>query len=268
MRVGRRVARGLTVLKYTITFTMNYIKRSVALFGVVLMGCGDQVDLPTLGGGCPPDENLGKLTLVSPDFTPYKGNETLTYQNAAGNRVTLTNYEYTGRAQERQLVLSMPCYKSELLKQQIFYQTEHRSASYRTAKNDLSSSIYFSYGVEDMRVDPSVRSNRRDTVLAEVLIIHNNFTQPNTMLQVLASDRGNRSKFDLTSKLYNPYPEFVAYRTIRDTIISGRAYKDVFYSTQPSLNLLQPAMGPTIYFTRREGIIAFKDNQQWWYLRN
>lgn len=244
---------------------MSYVPGVAALLVLALLGCAGQYDLPTLSGGCPPDENLGKLNLVSPDFAPYKGNETLTFTNAAGSRLTLSNYEYTGRAQERQLVLSMPCYKSEQLRQQIYYITPQVSVSYRTAKTDLSGSIYYSYGIEDLRVDPDVRSNRPDTVLAEVLTIYNNFTKPNTPLQVLASDRGNRSKFNLTASQYNPYPGFVAYRTISDTVINGRAYKDVLCSTQ-TLNALQSAASPTLYFTRKEGIIAFKDDRQWWYL--
>lgn len=191
---------------------------------------------------------MGRLKLTNPTFSPYRGNETLTFANKSGNQLTLTNFEYALMSTEQRLVVSTPCYKSDWNKQQIYYDSPRMYASYRQSKSDYGNTIYYSFGIQDLRVNQT----GSDTLLAEDLTISNNFIRPNSMLRVLVSDRGNLARFD---PVKSQYPRLINFRIIPDTLLGSQSYKQVYCSRQ----------SPTLFFTQKEGIVAFKDEQEWWY---
>jgi len=199
---------------------------------------------------CPKDENRGRLKLTNPTFSPYQGNEVLKFTNQSGHLLTLTNFEYDVLSTHQRLIMSTPCYKSDFVKQQIYYEIPRLYVSYRQNKSDHLSTIMYSFGIQDLRLDHS--SN--DTLLAEDLTIINNFTKPSTTLRILVSDRGNQARFD---PIKSQYPRLINYRMISDTVLGGHSYKQVYCSKEL----------PSLFFTRQEGIVAFKDDKEWWYLR-
>lgn len=200
---------------------------------------------------CPKDQKLGDLQLTNPGFSPYKGNETLVFTNQAGEQISLTNFEYNTLSTRQRLVVSTPCRKSDWVKQQIYYDVPRVFISYRPSKTNYLTTLNYSFGIQDLRTDQA----RSDTVLAEDMTISNTFVRPSTLLRVLVSDRGNRARFDTVN---GQYPGLIRYRIIADTTLNGRAYKRVYCADQ----------SPTVYFTTKEGFVAFKDQQQWWYKRD
>jgi hypothetical protein len=207
-----------------------------------LMGCFLGIE------SCPEDQKIGQLRLTNPTFSPYRGNEVLTFSNQSGNQLRLTNFEYATLSTEQRLVVSTPCYKSDWNKQVIYYDSPRIFVSYRQSKSDYLNTIDYSFGIQDLRVDQSTS----DTLLAEDLTIYNNFNRPSSGLRVLVSDRGNRARFD---SIRGQYPQLIQYRLIADTVLNGRPYKRIYCLK----------VSPTLFFTKSEGIIAFKDQQDWWY---
>ncbi len=197
---------------------------------------------------CPGDQKLGDLQLTNPDFSPYRGNETLNFVTKAGEQMSLTNFESALLSTRQQLIISTPCYKSDFVKQRIYYDVPRLSVSYRKNKNDYLNTLHYSFGIQDLRTDQT----SSDTLFAEDLTISNTFNQPSAQFRVLVSDRGNRARFD---PVKSQYPRLIQYRIIQDTLLNGRSYKQVYCAKE----------SPTVYFTTREGIVLFKDKQQWWY---
>ncbi|RYC66576.1 hypothetical protein [Spirosoma sordidisoli] len=223
---------------------MKYIFQSITM--VILCVCLDGCFL--ILDPCPKDQKLGDLQLTNPNFSPYRGDETLVFINQTGQKISLTNFEYSTLSTRQRLVVSTPCYKSDWVKQQVYYDVPRVFISYRLSKTNYLTTLDYSFGIQDLRMDQA----RSDTILAEDMTISNTFVKPGTLLRVLVSDRGNRAKFDTVN---GQYPRLIQYRVISDTAFNGNLYKQVYCSKEL----------PTIYFTTKDGIIAFKDQQQWWY---
>lgn len=215
-----------------------------ALIGVStgLIGCFLGIE------SCPKDQSLGLLKLTNPTFSPYQGNETLTFASQSGNQLILSNFEYGTLSNQQRLIISIACSKGEWNRQDIYYDSPYTFIPFRQSKTDYRHTISYSFGIQNLRVNPSVS----DTVLAEHLSIYNNFTQRTTELRVLVSDRGNLARFD---PVKSQYPSLVNYRIITDTLLGSQSYKDVYCSKG----------APTLFYNQQYGILAFKDEQQWWY---
>lgn len=214
---------------------------------IILMFCLDGCSLIGIEP-CPKDQKLGDLQLDNPNFSPYRGNESLVFENQSGKNISLTNFEYGNLSPHQRLVVSRPCYTSEFINQEIYYDVPRVFFTYSLRKSDYRNTINYSFGIQDMRND----YDKADTILAEVLTIDNSFTRPNSALRILISDRGNRANFD---PVKGPYLRLTQYRVINDTTLNGRPYKQVYCANE----------APTVYFNTKEGILAFKDEQEWWY---
>lgn len=167
---------------------------------------------------CPRDQKLGDLQLTNPNFSPYRGDETLVFANQMGKTISLTNFDYSYLSTHQRLVVSTPCYKSEFIKQQVYYEVPRVFISYRLSKADYRNTISYSFGIQDMRIDYA----KNDTILAEDLTIYNTFIRPNSELRILVSDRSNRAQFD---PVKGQYPRLTKYRVISDTTINGQLYR-------------------------------------------
>lgn len=218
---------------------------TVVSFSLCLDGCFLVLD------PCPKDQKLGDLQLTNPNFSPYRGNETLVFTSQTGQKISLTNFEYSTLSTRQRLVVSTPCYKSDWVKQQVYYDTPRIYISYRQNKSDYRNTLDYSFGIQDLRTDQA----KSDTILAEDMTVTNNFSRSGSQLRVLASDRGNQARFDPVN---GQYPRLIQYRVISDTTLNGKIYEQVYCSKE----------SPTVFFTTKEGIVAFRDQQQWWYRSN
>lgn len=214
----------------------------IVTLSICLDGCFLIVD------PCPRDQKLGDIQLTNPTFSPYRGDETLTFINQTGQKMSLTNFEYSNLSTHQRLVVSTPCYKSDWVNQQVYYDVPRLFVSYRLDKTNYLNTLDYSFGIQDLRIDQT----KSDTILAEDMTVTNNFTRYSSQLRVLVSDRGNQRLFD---PVKGQYPRLIQYRVISDTLLNDKLYKQVYCAKEL----------PTIYFTNKEGIIAFKDQQQWWY---
>jgi hypothetical protein len=216
---------------------------ALALFASQLTGCSLLgIEL------CPADQDLGTLKLVRPRFSVYRGDETLTFANLANEKRVLGNYSYPVPSGSQKLVLTTPCNKSVFIKQEVYYNVPYTFVLFRENKAQyLTSQIYYSFGIEDMRIDQSTN----DTLFAETLTVNNGYRLPNTRLRVLIADRGRNSARFSPARL----ADLLNYRIIADTLLGGQRYKQVYCVKE----------SPTLFFAYPEGIVAFKDEQEWWY---
>jgi len=227
-------------MKYAIPFFVSII---LLLF---LDGCS------LIGfDSCPKDQKLGDLQLTNPGFSPYQGNETLVFVNQSDQKITLTNFDTAFLTTRRRLVITMPCSINVFIEQEVYYDVPKVFFSYRLSSTDYRNTLNYSFGIQDLRPDPS----KPDTILAETFSITNSFTRPGSALRILVSDRGNRANFD---KVKGAYPLHTQYRIISDTTLNGQRYQQVYCANE----------SPTVYFTSKEGIVAFKDEQEWWHKSN
>lgn len=198
---------------------------------------------------CPKSVELGKLQLINSNFSPYKTtNQVLNFRTTSGEAMTLSNSQFGSKYETIRLEVETTCFHNALNKQVYYYQIPDQFILFQPAKEGSLNEITYSYSIRDFRVDRS----KRDTIVADVLAIENRFTAPFTELRILVNDRNNLNRFD--RKKY-PYRDSINFRVIPDTTVNQQNYKNVYVST----------VAPTLLFTQKEGIVAFKDKTQWWY---
>jgi hypothetical protein len=197
---------------------------------------------------CPPSVKLGTTSVRSRSYIPYKPGELISFVNSTGGLLTLK--DTLDEVKSEQMIQASQCAKPPLSSSFYYYEVANvRRASLKpvtpialvglnTAAFTFQHFVYNEQGPV------------QDTLFIDALIVDNN--AGGGSLRIATNERGNRPR--LSANTVNNY---IGYRLIADTVLNGAAYQKLYVDPRR----------PTTYYSVALGIVAFRDNKEWWYLK-
>lgn len=196
---------------------------------------------------CPPDVKLGEVSVKNTAFIPYRESQLLTFVNTSGN--TLILKDTVDKIESTPLMQESICSNTPLRGSMYYYDCLNaRSLSLKPLT--YIPGLYNNYAISIRHEVLNRQGPPADTLFYDSFNAYNGLNGGD--VRVITNDRGNRARFPINIiNIYQPY------RFIADTVMNGVTYREVHTSVK----------NPTLYYSSNLGVVAFKDKQEWWYLK-
>lgn len=196
---------------------------------------------------CPPDVKLGEVSVKNTAFISYREGQLLTYVNASGNSLILK--DTADKIESIPLTQESICSNTPLRGSHYYYDCLNaRSLSLKPLK--YIPGLYNNYAISIRHEVLNRQGPPADTLFYDSFSAYNRLNGGSVI--IITNERGNRAKFPI-----NVISISQQYRLIADTVMNGTTYRDVYASVK----------NPTLFYSASLGVVAFKDKEEWWYLK-